>query len=121
MADKAAPKYDDLNNRYPGDFRAGEIILYSYGGSQLEISGMTAVVNVYQDLDSAFLSGNLMFFDSVGAVNKLPIIGNEFLEFKFRTPIDAKGDEEMNATNHRFQVYEKRSVRSTQAFKASSV
>jgi hypothetical protein len=55
-----------------------------------------------------------MFFDSVGAVNKLPIIGNEFLEFKFRTPIDAKGDEEMNATNHRFQVYEKRSVRSTQ-------
>ena len=114
MADKAAPKYDDLNNRYPGDFRAGEIILYSYGGSQLEISGMTAVVNVYQDLDSAFLSGNLMFFDSIGAVNKLPIIGNEFLEFKFRTPIDAKGDEEMNATNHRFQVYEKRSVRSTQ-------
>ena len=114
MADKAAPKYDDLNNRFPGDFRAGEIILYSYGGSQLEISGMTAVVNVYQDLDSAFLSGNLMFFDSVGAVNKLPIIGNEFLEFKFRTPIDAKGDEEMDATNHRFQVYEKRSVRSTQ-------
>ena len=114
MADKAAPKYDDLNNRFPGDFRAGEIILYSYGGSQLEISGMTAVVNVYQDLDSAFLSGNLMFIDSVGAVNKLPIIGNEFLEFKFRTPIDAGGDEEMNATNHRFQVYEKRSVRSTQ-------
>ena len=114
MADKAAPKYDDFFNRFPGDFRAGEIILYSYGGSQLEISGMTAVVNVYQDLDSAFLSGNILFFDSVGAVNKLPIIGNEFLEFKFRTPIDAKGDEEMNATNHRFQVYEKRSVRSTQ-------
>ena len=44
----------------------------------------------------------------------MPIIGNEFLEFKFRTPIDAGGDEEMNATNHRFQVYEKRSVRSTQ-------
>ena len=114
MSDQGAPKYDDFFNRFPGDFRAGEIILYSYGGSQLEISGMTAVVNVYQDLDSAFLSGNLMFIDSIGAVNKLPIIGNEFLEFKFRTPIDAGGDEEMNATNHRFQVYEKRSVRSTQ-------
>ena len=24
------PKYDDLNNRYPGDFRSGEIILYGY-------------------------------------------------------------------------------------------
>ena len=114
MSDQGAPKYDDFFNRFPGDFRAGEIILYSYGGSQLEISGMTAVVNVYQDLDSAFLSGNLMFIDSIGAVNKLPIIGNEFLEFKFRNPIDAGGDEEINATNHRFQVYEKRSVRSTQ-------
>ena len=114
MSDQDAPKYDDLNNRYPGDFRAGEIVLYSYGGSQLEISGLTAVVNIYQDLDSAFLSGNLMFFDSIGAVNKLPIIGNEFLEFKFRTPINAGGDEELDATNHRFQVYEKRSVRSTQ-------
>jgi len=114
MSDEGAPKYDDFFNRYPGDFRAGEIVLYSYGGSQLEISGMTAVVNVYQDLDSAFLSGNLMFFDSIGAVNKLPIIGNEFLEFKFRSPIQAGGDEELDATNHRFQVYEKRSVRSTQ-------
>ena len=114
MSDKAAPKYDDLNNRFPGDFRSGEIVLYSYGGSELEISGLTAVVNIYQDLDSAFLSGNLMFFDSIGAVNKLPIIGNEFIEFKFRTPIDAGGDEEINATNHRFQVYEKKSVRSTQ-------
>ncbi len=114
MSDQDAPKYDDLNNRYPGDFRAGEIVLYSYGGSELEISGLTAVVNIYQDLDSAFLSGNLMFFDSIGAVNKLPIIGNEFLEFKFRTPINAGGDEELDATNHRFQVYEKRSVRSTQ-------
>ena len=24
-----APKYDDLNNRYPGDFRSGEIILFN--------------------------------------------------------------------------------------------
>ena len=65
MSDEGAPKYDDFFNRYPGDFRAGEIVLYSYGGSQLEISGMTAVVNIYQDLDSAFLSGNLMFLSLI--------------------------------------------------------
>ena len=55
MSDQGAPKYDDFFNRFPGDFRAGEIILYSYGGSQLEISGMTAVVNVYQDLDLSLI------------------------------------------------------------------
>lgn len=112
------PKYDDVSPRYPGDFRTSEIILYSYGGSQLDITGLTAVVNIYQDLDSAFQSGNIMFFDSVGAANRLPIIGNEFIEFKMRTPIEGDGDEEINATNHRFQVYEKKSVKTAQNVQA---
>jgi len=113
-----APKYNDLNNRYPGDFRSGEIILYGYNGTQFDISGLTAVVNVYQNLDSPFLSGNILFFDTMGIQTSLPIIGNEHLEFKFRNPIDAAGDEELNATNHRFKVYEKRSVKTTQNVQA---
>ena len=118
MPEKDIPKYDDTTPRYPGDFRSSEIILYSYGGSQLDISGLTAVVNIYQDLDSAFQSGNILFFDSIGAANRLPIIGNEFIEFKMRTPLAADGDEEVNATNHRFQVYEKRSVKTAQNVQA---
>ena len=118
MPKPGMPKYDDKTPRYPGDFRTSEIILYSYGGSQLDITGLTAVVNIYQDLDSAFQSGNIMFFDSVGAANRLPIIGNEFLEFKMRTPIEGDGDEEINATNHRFQVYEKKSVKTAQNVQA---
>lgn len=118
MSEKGNPKYDDFFYRYPGDFRSSEIILYSYGGAQLEITGLTAVVNIYQDIDSAFLSGNILFFDTIGATNRLPIIGNEFLEFKMRTPIEANGDEEINATNHRFQVYEKRSVKTSQNVQA---
>ena len=113
-----APKYDDLNNRYPGDFRSGEIILYGYNGTQFDISGLTAVVNVYQNLDSPFLSGNILFFDTMGIQTSLPIVGNEHLEFKFRNPIDAAGDEELNATNHRFKVYEKRSVKTQQNVQA---
>ena len=118
FANTTGHKYNDFSYRYPGDFRTSEIILYSYGGSQIEIAGLTGTVNIYQSLDSGFLSGNILFFDSVGAVNKLPIIGNEFLEFKFRTPIDAGGDEELDATNHRFQVYEKKSVKTTQNVQA---
>src|SRR6056300_101196 len=118
MSEKGNPKYDDFFYRYPGDFRSSEIVLYSYGGAQLEITGLTAVVNIYQDIDSAFLSGNILFFDTIGATNRLPIIGNEFLEFKMRTPIEADGDEEINATNHRFKVYEKRSVKTTQNVQA---
>jgi len=76
MPEKDMPKYDDNTPRYPGDFRLSEIILYSYGGAQLDITGLTGVINIYQDLDSAFVSGNLLFFDSIGATNRLPIIGN---------------------------------------------
>ena len=116
MSDR--PQYKDNNYRYPGDFRAKEILLYSYGGSILDISELTAVVNIYQSIDSPFVSGNLMFFDSVGATDKLPIIGNEFLEFKLRTPIEAGSDEEIDASNHRFQVYEKKSVKTSQNVQA---
>ena len=118
MPENDLPKYDDMTPRYPGDFRTSEIILYSYGGSQLEITGLTALLNIYQNIDSPFVSGNIMFYDTVGAANRLPIVGNEFLEFKMRTPIDANGDEEINATNHRFQVYEKRSVKTSQNVQA---
>lgn len=118
MPEQDKPKYDDLDYRFPGDFRISDVILYSYGGSQLDITNITGVINIYQDIDSAFISGNILFFDSVGATNRLPIIGNEFLEFKIRTPIAAAGDEEVNATNHRFQVYEKKSVRTAQNVQA---
>ena len=104
-----------IQQQIPNDFRVKEIVLYGYNGSQLDITGLTALVNIYQDLDTPFISGNIMFYDSIGATNKLPIINNEFLEFKMRTPIDgANGDEEINATNHRFQVYEKKSVKTSQ-------
>src|SRR6056300_743338 len=112
------PQYSDNHYRHPGDFRADRIYLYNYGGSILDISNSTAVINIYQSLDSAFVSGNLLFFDEVGATDNLPIIGNEYLEFKLRTPIDAGGDEEINATNHRFQVYERKSVRTSQNVQA---
>jgi len=111
---QSEPKYGDLFNRYPGDFRASDIVLYSYGGAALDISGLSAVINIYQDLDSPFISGNILFFDNAAVSSRLPIIGNEFLEFKMRNPIDGGGDEEINATNHRFQVYEKKSVTTTQ-------
>ena len=45
MPENDLPKYDDMTPRYPGDFRTSEIILYSYGGSQLEITGLTALLN----------------------------------------------------------------------------
>ena len=71
MPEKDMPKYDDITPRYPGDYRVKEIVLYSYGGSQLDITGLTALINIYQDLDTPFISGNIMFYDTIGAANKL--------------------------------------------------
>lgn len=108
------PNYSDNDYRYPGDFRVEGIKLYNYAGNGLDISKVTTYINIYQDIDSGFVSGNLMFIDQTATTDKLPIIGNEFLEFKLRTPIDAGGDEEIDASQRRFQVYQKKSVRTTQ-------
>ena len=108
-------KYGDTTGRYNGDFRIKDIFLYNYAGAKLDISNITAVINLYQDLDSAFISGNILISDEAAVASKFPIIGNEFLEFKARTPINqVGGDEEIDASTHRFQIYKKTALRTAQ-------
>ena len=61
-----APKYDDLNNRYPGDFRSGEIILYGYNGTQFDISGLTNRSQCISRTRLIIFINNILFFDTMG-------------------------------------------------------
>lgn len=108
-------KYEDNNYRFPGDYRSDSIVLYNYEGFAIDISDNTAVLNIYQSLEENFITGNILFFDILGVSHRLPIIGQEFLEFKLRTPFDASGDEEVNpGRTHRMQVYKKASYKTAQ-------
>lgn len=107
-------KYNDNNFRFPGDYRINQILLYNFEGFAVDISETTTIINIYQSLEDNFITGNILLFDTFGLTNRLPIIGQEFLEFKARNPFDAAGDEEVDYTTHRLQVYKKTTYKTTQ-------
>lgn len=111
-------KYEDNNYRFPGDFRCDGVLLYSYEGFVVDISDNVAVINIYQSLEENFITGNILFFDIVGLSHRLPIVGQEFLEFRMRSPFDAGGDEQIDHKTHRFQVYKKASYKTSASAQA---
>ena len=98
--------YDDNKISYPGEIRISEVALISPYGNVVGISNNVLEINIYEDIFSNFLTGDITFVDTDNLTSKLPILGQEYLEFKIRTPLGSKYDEgEYDFTNARMAVY----------------
>ena len=98
--------YEDDKIAFPGDFRISEVALVSAYGNVVGISANVMEVNIYEDINNNFLTGDITFADTDDVMSKLPILGQEFLEFKVRTPLKSKYNEgEYDFTNVRMAVY----------------
>ena len=98
--------YDENNLQYAGEFRISEIALFNIYGNVAGIATATAELSIYEDIEQNFISGTLTFTDTENLVEKLPILGQEYLEFKVRTPLKSTyGEGEYDFTNTRMAVY----------------
>ena len=71
---------------YPGQFELDGVLVVGSSGARKEISALITEINIYQSLDSPYMSGHLMMNDSDDVSSTLPFIGNERLLFKVSTP-----------------------------------
>mgnify|MGYP001234612457 CR=1 FL=1 len=71
---------------YPGQFELDGVLVIGSSGVRKEISALITEINIYQSLDSPYMSGHLMINDSDEVSSTLPFIGNERLLFKVNTP-----------------------------------
>ena len=93
--------YDTLDGKVlkkPGDYVLSDIRLISYrsvDGSNtpdaIEIETLVLDMNIYESIYNKTLSGNMLIVDGNNVIGKLPLTGNERLEFKFFTPSLGKG------------------------------
>ena len=98
--------YDENNLQYAGEFRISEIAIFNVYGNVAGIATAGAELSIYEDIEQNFITGNLTFIDTEDVVNKLPILGQEYLEFKVRTPLKSTYNEgEYDFTNTRMAVY----------------
>jgi len=76
--------------RESGDFYLLECSIHSPSGGaipvQLNVPGVLAQLNVFEDLFSNVLKGQLTFVDTQGLAEAIPLIGDETLIISFLTP-----------------------------------
>ena len=102
----------EVNYDRPGAFELGAVNLVSYTSiddsgtpKRLDIRNLIVEFNIYEDLNSPFLSGNMILIDASNAIQSLPITGFERLEFFFRTPGATKGFDFSIKSGHPMFVY----------------
>ena len=76
--------------RESGDFYLLECSIHSPSGGaipvQLNVPGVLIQLNVYEDLFSNILKGQVTFVDTQGLAEAIPLIGDETLILSFLTP-----------------------------------
>lgn len=77
---------DEILN-FAGDVKIEEIYLSSLAsGNRTNITNQVIGIQIFEDIFSPFISGNIVLRESLDLLNNLPITGQEILEFSIRTP-----------------------------------
>ena len=69
-----------------GDYDLDGALIIGSSGRRINIINQLRELNIYQSIDSPFMSGNIVLADSAGVAELLPILGQERLLFSLRTP-----------------------------------
>ena len=69
-----------------GDYELDGALIVGSSGSSINIIDQLRELNIYQSIDSPFMSGNIVLADSAGVAELLPLLGQERLLFSLKTP-----------------------------------
>ena len=72
--------------KYAGEFRIDECTIITHEGFEYSITDLIEVVNFYEDIYSATVSGSVIVKDTTNIAMNFPIIGQERLRLKILTP-----------------------------------
>ena len=84
-----------------GDIKIEEIILIDRNGVELNVQAMLIELNIFEDIFSNCIYGNVVLSDGQGLIEKLPIIGDEYLRIRCGTP----GFDESDKFYRTFRLY----------------
>lgn len=87
------------NLRFAGDVLIEKINVISANGLYQDITNQVLTIQIFEDLFSPFITGNIVIKDSLDLVNLFPFVGEETLELKISTPTVKNG------INARFYIY----------------
>jgi len=99
MADETVEE----NIQYPGHVSCDEIFIITNDKTTFDFTSYVIEFNLYEDIWSPALSGDIVVTDAVNAITKWPIRGGEIITCKWRTRTFA--DTPANIIEKSFQIY----------------
>ena len=76
--------------QHAGQFIVDELRLVTTNGFDLDLKSSLMGITLYEDIHSMTITGTISIMDSVNLASHGPILGQEFLHLKIRTPFDNK-------------------------------
>lgn len=101
MADNYTQEQSLVAPRKAGDIKIEEIIIIDRNGIELNVQAMLIELNIFEDIFSNTIYGNVVLSDGQGLIEKLPITGDEYLRIRCGTP----GFDEEDIFYRTFRVY----------------
>jgi len=88
--------------RFAGDVNVEQITITSRNGFTQNITNQVIGVELFEDMFSPFLSGNIIVKDSLDLINTIPLVGEELVDIKINTPSFQGLDK---VINNKFYLY----------------
>lgn len=95
------------NLRFAGDIQTSQLEIVGKNG-RIDIRKLFLNITIYEDLFAPFISGNIVLKESLDLINKLPLIGEEYLEMHLYTPgFEGQPDKEFKGRYYIYRMSER--------------
>lgn len=88
--------------KFPGQVIVDEISITTSNGFVQNITNQVAGVQIFEDMFSPFITGNLVILDALDIKGLFPFVGEEFVTLKIRTPSFTGSNRVINS---KFYIY----------------
>ena len=72
--------------QHPGDFILDGVVVIGSSGAVVDITTLLDELNIFQNIETPYMSGSILIKDGAGLAEVLPFLGEERLLFALRTP-----------------------------------
>lgn len=104
MASNQAASSDQL--RYAGDINVAKVEITSLiSNKKFNVANQLITIQIFEDMFSPFISGSLIFKESLDFASNFPFVGEEVIDLKLFTPTLDKSKPKTGVIEGRFYIY----------------
>lgn len=99
--------------RFAGDININGAVIYGTKGNPIDVRNLILQIQIFEDIFSPFISGNVVLKDSVDLTNFFPLIGEEKFALDVQTPSFDAPDQRIKDEFYIYKISERSDINDT--------